>query len=1395
MPDYSAGSASVEIKPDFRGFVRDLRNDLDKVEANLGVEIKADTAGFANELETYLQRVRADVEVAVKPDETSLNALEDKIRLKLAAMDLSVDVRVGADTRVAADEIALLRRLAGRRMTFDVDADTAAAAAQLEALRRRARGITIGGGSGGGGRGGGRFGFGALALGGAGVVAQLPAAATALATIGADLQAIVQAGTILPSIYLGAATAVGTLVVGLKGMKDALSDDPKKAAEAMGKLAEPAREVVTTIREFGPAWSEARKATQAALFEGQAAPIRDLIDSQLPALKTGMVDVAGSLNTSLKTAFTELGSDESRNALSRGFANTAAGIDAANGAIAPLISSIRTLTGTGSSLFPRFGAAITDASTRLDAFLTRADDSGDLLRWMNEGITATKEFVSIIGNLGSSLNSVFRAVKGDGDGFLTTVDRLTERMSEWLESTEGQTAMRTFFIEGREQMEKWQPILSNLGTALGSVYDGIQAWSAILMPFLSAAASLLANHGTLVTTAVTAWLAFRTLNPIIGAFRSGVSGATTRVNTFTTAMNAAVTGGASKFRGVIAGLGAMLGTGGIFGVALAGAAIGLGFLAMKHQEAKAAAQAQQAALEQLGSTLDKQTGKVTEQTIATAAEQLEKGGYLERAQSLGINTTDFTRASLGLDPAQKDAINQQLTQTILEQAPTKNTAWQRAVGAGLTDVEIAQALQGIPEAVEAYGRAKEKYDLPFDLSELKRLLNDVGESAATLGGEMNNLDSQTAKMGESARRTNEAIQGTHALTEQGKQSFEELGLAVQSVPDAKTVVVSSTTPEQIQQLKDLGYTVETLPDGSVKITLDDAAARAQIQQLTKPENKNITVTYTYNGRPIDQSQLAPPTQSPDSYARDETGRRMPGGRAMGGPITGGTPGKDSVPILAMPGEHMLTVSDVDRLGGQSGVYRFRAALQAGLVRPFKRGGAVEWTDEDETKLESAIVAVQQAEERLAKARNNPKKSEADIRQAELAVEKAQQKVENLQQKKETGTNTSLAPQAPLPERKSDQQISIENAQASVDQANTARNQIYADPDSTEAQKLKADNDYLSAQNQLESARKSKDSSGKDDGLPEEYSLQGIFSRAGSILAEGILGFFGLENSILSSNNTYNKAFNSIVDHYTDGESDESSTGGYDYEPQNLESTDTGDTDSSGGSTGSEQAEPSTVVYDPSSGVEQWRSTFAGVLRALEMPSGWLSLGLAQMRTESGGNPKAINLSDSNAAKGTPSKGLMQVIDPTFAAYRSTLYVNDIWDPEANIAAALRYTVGRYGSPEGVWGQGHGYRDGGWVNGIGGPRDDLNRAWLSNKEFVVNATDAAANADWLEAINSGARLSAAPLPVGVGGGASTSTVTHDRSVNFGNVQVMDVGELMRETDRWSAVQAQGALAAL
>ncbi|MFE4264826.1 transglycosylase SLT domain-containing protein [Streptomyces sp. NPDC056883] len=69
--------------------------------------------------------------------------------------------------------------------------------------------------------------------------------------------------------------------------------------------------------------------------------------------------------------------------------------------------------------------------------------------------------------------------------------------------------------------------------------------------------------------------------------------------------------------------------------------------------------------------------------------------------------------------------------------------------------------------------------------------------------------------------------------------------------------------------------------------------------------------------------------------------------------------------------------------------------------------------------------------------------------------------------------------------------------------------------------------------------------------------------------------------------------------------------------------------------------------------------------------------------ESSGNPMAINNWDINAQNGIPSKGLLQVIAPTFKAYHVKGTKFDQYDPVANIVAACNYAADRYGSMDNV----------------------------------------------------------------------------------------------------------------
>ncbi|WP_260462651.1 transglycosylase SLT domain-containing protein [Streptomyces sp. TRM72054] len=109
--------------------------------------------------------------------------------------------------------------------------------------------------------------------------------------------------------------------------------------------------------------------------------------------------------------------------------------------------------------------------------------------------------------------------------------------------------------------------------------------------------------------------------------------------------------------------------------------------------------------------------------------------------------------------------------------------------------------------------------------------------------------------------------------------------------------------------------------------------------------------------------------------------------------------------------------------------------------------------------------------------------------------------------------------------------------------------------------------------------------------------------------------------------------------------------------------------------------PGSVNTCPGS-VDTWINQSLQVMQANGIPGSYDGICRNLMR-ESSGDPGATNMWDSNAQAGHPSKGLMQVIDPTFQQYHVDGTSDDIYDPVANIVAACNYAAHAYGSIDNV----------------------------------------------------------------------------------------------------------------
>ncbi|ANQ74266.1 transglycosylase SLT domain-containing protein [Rhodococcus sp. 008] len=143
-------------------------------------------------------------------------------------------------------------------------------------------------------------------------------------------------------------------------------------------------------------------------------------------------------------------------------------------------------------------------------------------------------------------------------------------------------------------------------------------------------------------------------------------------------------------------------------------------------------------------------------------------------------------------------------------------------------------------------------------------------------------------------------------------------------------------------------------------------------------------------------------------------------------------------------------------------------------------------------------------------------------------------------------------------------------------------------------------------------------------------------------------------------------------------------------------------------------------FDIGAGAEQWRSKVIEALQreGFDANERNQNLMLAQIQSESGGNPNIVQSVQDVNSGGNEAVGLLQVIPGTFATYRNPDLPNDRTDPDASMSAALRYYRSRYGDDLGaMWGQGHGYALGGIIPGYS-PGQDKFQVGVSGGESIM-----------------------------------------------------------------------------
>lgn len=292
-------------------------------------------------------------------------------------------------------------------------------------------------------------------------------------------------------------------------------------AEAMDNLSPKAQAFVLAMQALGPAWHDLRMSVQDGLFDSLGEDITTLANNQLPGLKTGLTDIAEQLNIGLRSQIQALGSERSQLDLTSVLGNSAGMFAELNRMTGPLAQGLLDISAASAEHLPALGAGLADAGEKFAAFLTEAADTGKVDQWLASAGEAFHSIGSTLSDLGGVISGVFGAAAQAGESALTPMSTALSMLNEWANSDAGQNALVSFFTAMQDGMSAIGPalgtalesigttvlpffanLMQGIGPGLNDIMGGLAAGLAALSPLAAPLGEALGAFGTAVAPAL-----------------------------------------------------------------------------------------------------------------------------------------------------------------------------------------------------------------------------------------------------------------------------------------------------------------------------------------------------------------------------------------------------------------------------------------------------------------------------------------------------------------------------------------------------------------------------------------------------------------------------------------------------------------------------------------------------------------------------------------------------------------------------------------------------------------------------------------------------------------------------------------------------------------------------
>ena len=369
-------------------------------------------------------------------------------------------------------------------------------------------------------------------VGGMALLAQQAAGLAAAAGAAAGALGAVPAAA---AVYGAAAATVRVATAGMdEAMKAVAEGDAEKLRQALEELSPQARAFVQSWAGLAGQFRPIQQAVQDKLFVRLGQDLDGLSRSTLPAAGRAMGAVAAELNGLAREGVQAASSPLFAGQVEQAGRGAAAVLGEFRGAVAGIPGALLAVVNVGMPFVQQLAQMTAHVIRSATAFLSSEAGAEQMRATIQRGIDTIAQMVRIGDQVGQILSGVWRAAGVEAGGLLDSIERVSTRIAEWVNSTAGQTALHDWFDRLRQVGQHVADVLPLVVAAAGALLDVINglpapvkdlatqalAWSIVLGPIAGR-----------LTGIVTAGLGLVRIVPTIASFTASVTAASARTVT------------------------------------------------------------------------------------------------------------------------------------------------------------------------------------------------------------------------------------------------------------------------------------------------------------------------------------------------------------------------------------------------------------------------------------------------------------------------------------------------------------------------------------------------------------------------------------------------------------------------------------------------------------------------------------------------------------------------------------------------------------------------------------------------------------------------------------------------------------------------------------------------